>query len=84
MCIGLFAASGSFFLGRSSTEPLRSSGLRAKLFTNAVQATHVTLIPVLIILVMMIYWIIRVRRTKTYKRIPSRKADAPLPVRNAA
>ena len=28
MCMGLFAASGSFFLGRSSTEPLRSSGKR--------------------------------------------------------
>ena len=68
MCIGLFAASGSFFLGRSNTEPLHSQGLRAKLFTNAIQATHITLIPVLLIIVMMIYWIVRVKITKTYAR----------------
>lgn len=68
MCFGLFVASGSFFLGRSSTEPLRSNGLRAKLFTNAVQATHVTAIPVLIIIALMIYWIFRVKITKTYTR----------------
>ena len=83
MCFGLFAASGSFFLGRSSTEPLRSQGLRARIFTNAVQATHVTLIPVLIIIVMMIYWIIRVKRTKTYKRIPARN-PAQTPIQEAA
>jgi hypothetical protein len=75
MCIGLFAASGSFFLGRSSTEPLKSSGLRAKIFTDAIQATHIPAIPVLLILVVMVYWIARVKRTKTYKRIPSRRAD---------
>lgn len=68
MCIGLFVASGSFFLGRSSTEPLRSNGLRAKLFTNAIQATHVTLIPVLIVIALMIYWIVRVKITRTYTR----------------
>jgi uncharacterized membrane protein len=84
MCFGLFAASGSFFLGRSSTEPLRSSGLRAKIFTDAVQATRLPTIPVLLILVMMVYWIVRVRRTKTYKRIPSRRAEAQQPIRSAA
>ena len=73
MSVALFVASGSFFLGRSSTEPLRSTGLRARLFTNAIQATHVTAIPVLIILVLMVYWIVRVKRNKTYKRIPSKE-----------
>ena len=68
MCTALFVASGSFFLGRSSTEPLRSNGIRAKLFTNAIQATHVTAIPVLLVIALMIYWIFRVKITKTYSR----------------
>jgi hypothetical protein len=68
MCFGLFIASGSFFLGPSN-RPLRllsrvglGQHLPAALFSIALYLT-LTLLP----LILLIFWLIRVRFTKAYK-----------------
>ncbi len=67
MCIALFIAAGSFFLGMSSDPVLRRTGLRATLFTSAIRKTHLPELPVLIILILTIFWVCRVMFTNAYK-----------------
>ena len=62
MGFALFVAAGSFFLGTAS-----KTGLRARLFTKEIRATHLPEIPVLIIIVLTLYWLIRVRFGSEYK-----------------
>jgi uncharacterized membrane protein len=59
MCLGLFIASGSFFLGQQKVFPLFLRGLK------------IWWVPALLPLVLMIYWVIRVRFTKEYKKKPA-------------
>jgi len=67
MGFALFTAVGSFFLGTASDPVLRRTGLRATLFTKAVRATHLPELPVLIVVVLTIYWVCRVMFTKEYR-----------------
>jgi hypothetical protein len=57
MCLALFLASISLFIGQSQVfpEPLRNSGLLP--------------IPVLLVLLLMFYWLVRVLFTQWYRRI---------------
>ena len=57
MCLAMFIATGSFFLGQADEFPeqLRNYGLLA--------------IPVLLVLLTMIYWLIRVWFTQWYRRV---------------
>jgi hypothetical protein len=70
MCIALFVATASFFLG-TSNNPLQ---LRARLFTAAVRHTHLPEVPVLVLVVMTIFWLFRVRFAKAYKKVPRETA----------
>jgi hypothetical protein len=56
MCFALFIAAGSFFLGQAQVfpEPIRKSGLLP--------------IPVLLVLLLMFFWLVRVRFTQRYRR----------------
>src|ERR1700723_428848 len=68
MCFGLFIAAGSFFLGPSN-RPLRllsAAGLGQHL-SPALFSTTVYLILTLLPLVLLVYWLVRVRFTKFYK-----------------
>lgn len=70
MCLALFVASGSFFLGQ------------AKVFPKPMRIYPLLAIPALLPLVLLIYWLARVLFTKWYRR----RADSfmPTPVRSAA
>ena len=63
MGFALFVATGSFFLGTAS-----KTGLRARLFTKEVRATHLPEVPVLIVIALTLYWLIRVRFGNEYKK----------------
>lgn len=67
MCFALFIAAGSFFVGTASDPVLRKSGLRATLFTPAIRKTHLPEVPVLIIVVLTIFWLFRVWFGKAYR-----------------
>ena len=70
MCFGLFIASGSFFLGPSN-RPLRflsALGLRQHFFKDALRQEVLILLAVLPLL-MLIFWLIRVRFTKGFQRL---------------
>jgi uncharacterized membrane protein len=69
MGFALFVAAGSFFLGTASDPVLRKSGLRATIFTKEVRATHLPQVPVLIIVVLTIFWLIRVRFPNAYRKV---------------
>ncbi len=58
MCFGLFIATGSFFLGQGS-----------KVFPASVLKTGVLLVPAVLPLLLLIFWMIRVRFTNAYKRM---------------
>jgi hypothetical protein len=68
MGLALFVASGSLFLGTASDPVMKRSGLRATLFTPAIRATHLPEIPVLIVVVITIFWLCRIAFTKRYKQ----------------
>ena len=68
MGLALFVASGSLFLGTASDPVMKRSGLRATLFTPAIRSTHLPEIPVLIVVVLTIFWICRLLFTKAYKQ----------------
>jgi uncharacterized membrane protein len=68
MNFSLFVATASFFLGQASDPAVGRNGLRARLFTKAVRATRLPLVPVFLVLILMIYWILRVKFGKQYKR----------------
>ncbi len=59
MCLGLFIASGSFFLGQQ------------KVFPVAWQGSKVWFVPALLPLLLMIFWLLRVWFTNEYKRTDS-------------
>ncbi|MEA2162321.1 MAG: hypothetical protein QOK37_448 [Thermoanaerobaculia bacterium] len=75
MCVALFIATGSFFLGTAGDPVMRKSGLRASLFTPAIRATHIPEVPVLLVVLMMIFWLIWVRVSKRYKRTAASPVD---------
>jgi uncharacterized membrane protein len=63
MCFGWFIATGSFFLGQQQVFPARLRG------------SPVLLVPALLPLVLLIFWMIRVRFTNAYKKIPKPRAE---------
>jgi uncharacterized membrane protein len=56
MCFGLFIAAGSFFLGQQKVFPVYLRGLK------------IWFVPAFLPLLLLIYWMIRVRWTKEYQR----------------
>jgi len=58
MCFGLFIATGSFFLGQGS-----------KVFPTFVLKTGVLIVPAILPLILLIFWVFRVRFTNAYKRM---------------
>jgi len=69
MGFALFVAAGSLFLGTASDPVLRRTGLRATIFTKEIRATHLPQVPVIIIVVLTIFWLIRVRFPNTYRKV---------------
>jgi uncharacterized membrane protein len=77
MCFGLFIASGSFFLGPSN-RPLRllsRVGLGQHL-PAALFSTGLYLILTLLPLILLIFWLLRVRFSSAYKRKPIQLVSA--------
>jgi hypothetical protein len=58
MCFGLFIATGSFFLGQGS-----------KVFPAFVLKSGVLFVPAILPLVLLIFWVVRVRFTDAYKKM---------------
>jgi len=58
MCLGLFIATGSFFLGQGS-----------KIFPSLFRDSPLLIIPAVLPLVLLIFWLVRVRFTNAYKRM---------------
>jgi hypothetical protein len=79
MCVALFVAAGSFFLGTASDPVLRRTGLRATLFTPEIRKTHLPELPVLIIVILTIFWVCRVMFTNAYKDPRNKPPAASLP-----
>jgi hypothetical protein len=73
MCFGLFIASGSFFLGPSN-RPLRllSSVGVGKYLSPALFSTTLYLILTLLPLILLIFWLVRVRFANAYRKIEIR------------
>jgi hypothetical protein len=84
MCSALFIAAASFFVGTSGDPVLRQTGLRARLFTAAVRRTHLPEVPLLVIVVLTIFWLCRVRFGKAYKGDVSRARQGDAVVRREA
>jgi uncharacterized membrane protein len=57
MCFGWFIATGSFFLGQQ------------QVFPKWLQGSPLRMIPALLPLALLIFWLVRIRFTKAYKRI---------------
>lgn len=70
MCFALFIASGSFFLGPANRplRLLRSIGLRQELFAAVFGKTGVLLLLAVLPLILMIFWMVRLRFTDRYVR----------------
>ena len=76
MCFGLFIAAGSFFFGPSN-RPLRllsTVGL-GKYLSPALFGTTLYLVLTLLPLILLIFWLVRVRFTNAYGKIEIRKRD---------
>jgi hypothetical protein len=58
MCFGLFIATGSFFLGQGS-----------KVFPAFILETNILFVPAILPLILLIFWLFRVRFTSAYKRM---------------
>ncbi len=58
MCFGWFIATGSFFLGQQ------------QVFPESWRGSPVWFVPALLPLVLLIFWLVRVRVTKTYAKLP--------------
>jgi hypothetical protein len=71
MCVGLFIAAGSFFLGPSN-RPLRllSAVGIGQYLPSAFFSTTLYLVLTMLPLVLLIFWLARVRFTKAFKRKP--------------
>jgi hypothetical protein len=63
MCFGFFIATGSFFLGQAD-----------KVFPDYVLRTNVLFIPAVLPLLLLIFWLVRVRFTNAYKRMSMPRA----------
>jgi len=63
MCFGLFIATGSFFLGQGS-----------KVFPAFVLKSNVLFIPAILPLLLLIFWLVRVRFKNVYKRMSMPRA----------
>ena len=77
MCFGLFIAAGSFFLGPSN-RPLRllsAAGL-GKHLSPAFFSTGLYLILTILPLILLIFWLVRVRFTNAYQGKPIQLASA--------
>jgi hypothetical protein len=75
MCFGLFIAAGSFFMGPSN-RPLRlfsAVGLGQHL-PSALFSTSIYLILTMLPLILLIFWLVRVRFANAYKGQPTRLA----------
>jgi hypothetical protein len=68
MGFALFIATGSLFLGTPSDPVLRRTGLRARLFTEAVRQTHLPEVPVILVVLLTIFWVCRVLFTNAYRK----------------
>jgi hypothetical protein len=64
MCFGLFIASASIFLARP------------QIFPDLLRQTHVLLLAGILPLILMIFWLFRVRFTNAYKRMPMPREGA--------
>jgi uncharacterized membrane protein len=82
MGVALFIAAGSFFLGMADDPVLRRTGPRATLFTPAIRKTHLPEVPVLIIVLLTIFWVCRVMFSKAYKN-QRPKPSSSLPAANS-
>jgi hypothetical protein len=73
MCFGLFIAAGSFFMGPSN-RPLRllSTVGVGKYLSPVLFSTPLYLILTLLPLILLIFWLVRVRFTNAYRRIEVR------------
>lgn len=71
MCFGLFIATGSFFLGPANRplRLLRAAGLRQQLF-GALLRQEVLLFLAVLPLLLLIFWVVRIRFTNALKRMP--------------
>jgi hypothetical protein len=56
MCFGWFIATGSFFLGQQ------------QVFPAAIRETNLLIVPAILPLILLIFWLIRVRFTNAYRR----------------
>ena len=72
MCFALFIASGSFFLGPANRplRLLRAVGLKQQLFA-ALLGKNALLFLAVLPLILMIFWLVRVRFTNSYKKAVS-------------
>lgn len=70
MCFALLIATASLFLGQP------------RLFPESIRGTPVLFAPVIVVIVLMIYWLIRVRFASAYKRV-ARIGEAGVPRRLA-
>jgi hypothetical protein len=73
MCFGLFIAAGSFFLGPSN-RPLRllSTVGVGKYLPQALFSTNLYLILTVLPLILLIFWVVRIRFTNAYRKIEIR------------
>ena len=63
MCFGLFIATGSFFLGQG-----------AKVFPAFILKTNILFVPAILPLLLLIFWLLRVRFTDSYKKMSTPRA----------
>src|SRR5437763_14327230 len=75
MCFGLFIAAGSFFLGPSN-RPLRLlSNVGLGHLPRALFSTSLYLVLTILPLVLLIFWLLRVRFSKAYKKTSSENRE---------
>lgn len=72
MCFGLFIATGSFFLGPANRplRLLRAVGLRQQLFHTLLRQEVLLFLAVLPLL-LLIFWVVRIRFSRAVKRMPA-------------
>src|SRR6266852_467716 len=63
MCFGLFIATGSFFLGQG-----------VKVFPAFILKTNILFVPAILPLILLIFWLVRVRFKNVYKRMSMPRA----------
>jgi hypothetical protein len=78
MGFALFVAAGSLFLGTANDPVLRRTGLRATIFTKEIRATHLPEVPVIIIVVLTIFWLIRVRLPHARRKLEQQRPVEPV------